>query len=98
MRSPRRPEWALARSSGSSVHHRPEAAGLEFRDVAEVHAQPPAALTSASFAQCTSEVDADACPTMIKDILYRATERWRILLTLVTNENLRECRGYGHSR
>ena len=34
-------------------------------------------------------VDADACPAVIKDILYRAAERLRIPLTLVANQPLR---------
>lgn len=34
-------------------------------------------------------VDADACPAMIKDILYRAAERTGVLLTLVANQPLR---------
>lgn len=34
-------------------------------------------------------VDADACPAVIKDILYRAAERARVLLTLVANRPLR---------
>ena len=34
-------------------------------------------------------VDADACPAVIKDILYRAAERLRIPLTLVANAPLR---------
>ena len=34
-------------------------------------------------------VDADACPAVIKDILYRAAERWQISLTLVANKPLR---------
>jgi uncharacterized protein YaiI (UPF0178 family) len=34
-------------------------------------------------------VDADACPGVIKDILYRAAERVRIPLTLVANQPLR---------
>ncbi|WP_111642891.1 YaiI/YqxD family protein [Marinimicrobium alkaliphilum] len=34
-------------------------------------------------------VDADACPTVIKDILYRAAERAQIPLTLVANQALR---------
>jgi uncharacterized protein YaiI (UPF0178 family) len=34
-------------------------------------------------------VDADACPAVIKDILYRAAERVRIPLTLVANHALR---------
>ena len=33
-------------------------------------------------------VDADACPAVIKDILYRAAERARITLTLVANQPL----------
>lgn len=34
-------------------------------------------------------VDADACPRVIKDILYRAAERVRIPVTLVANQPLR---------
>ena len=34
-------------------------------------------------------VDADACPNVIKDILYRAAERLAIPLTLVANQPLR---------
>ena len=34
-------------------------------------------------------VDADACPAVIKDILYRAAERIGADLTLVANRNLR---------
>ncbi|MCG8412713.1 MAG: YaiI/YqxD family protein [Pseudomonadales bacterium] len=34
-------------------------------------------------------VDADACPSVIKDILFRAAERKQILLTLVANQPLR---------
>ena len=34
-------------------------------------------------------VDADACPAVIKDILYRAAERKQIPLTLVANKLLR---------
>lgn len=34
-------------------------------------------------------VDADACPGVIKDILYRAAERTKIQLTLVANQSLR---------
>ena len=34
-------------------------------------------------------VDADACPAVIKDILYRAAERKKIRLTLVSNQFLR---------
>ena len=34
-------------------------------------------------------VDADACPVVIKDILYRAAERTRIPMTLVANKLLR---------
>src|SRR5688572_23335978 len=34
-------------------------------------------------------VDADACPAVIKDILYRAAERLKIPLTLVANKLLR---------
>lgn len=33
-------------------------------------------------------VDADACPVVIKEILYRAAERKHILLTLVANKAL----------
>ena len=34
-------------------------------------------------------VDADACPGVIKDILYRAAERAQVLTTLVSNQSLR---------
>ncbi len=34
-------------------------------------------------------VDADACPTVIKEILYRAAERVEVPLTLVANQALR---------
>ena len=34
-------------------------------------------------------VDADACPTVIKDILYRAAERKKLPLVLVANQPLR---------
>lgn len=34
-------------------------------------------------------VDADACPVVIKDILYRAAERRELMLTLVANQSLR---------
>ena len=34
-------------------------------------------------------VDADACPAVIKDILYRAAERVQTLLVLVANQPLR---------
>ena len=34
-------------------------------------------------------VDADACPGVIKDILYRAAERVRVALVLVANKPLR---------
>ena len=34
-------------------------------------------------------VDADACPVVIKEVLYRAAERVRCLLTLVANQPLR---------
>jgi uncharacterized protein YaiI (UPF0178 family) len=34
-------------------------------------------------------VDADACPKVIKDLLYRAADRWGIGLTLVANQPLR---------
>lgn len=34
-------------------------------------------------------VDADACPSVIKDILYRAAQRKQIALTLVANQALR---------
>ncbi|CUA85868.1 YaiI/YqxD family protein [Pseudidiomarina woesei] len=34
-------------------------------------------------------VDADACPTVIKDILYRAAERKQLELILVANQILR---------
>jgi uncharacterized protein YaiI (UPF0178 family) len=34
-------------------------------------------------------VDADACPVVIKEILYRASDRWQVSLTLVANQMLR---------
>lgn len=34
-------------------------------------------------------VDADACPAAIKEILYRAADRARVLVTLVANQPLR---------
>ncbi|MBB5214295.1 YaiI/YqxD family protein [Parapusillimonas granuli] len=34
-------------------------------------------------------VDADACPAVIRDILYLAAQRWRRHLTLVANQMLR---------
>jgi len=34
-------------------------------------------------------VDADACPVVVKDILYRAAERTRCPMTLVANKMLR---------
>ena len=34
-------------------------------------------------------VDADACPAVIKDILYRAAEREQVSLTLIANKMLR---------
>ena len=34
-------------------------------------------------------VDADACPKVIKDILFRAAERAQLMLTLVANQPLR---------
>lgn len=33
-------------------------------------------------------VDADACPVVIKDILYRAAQRTKIQVTLVANQSL----------
>lgn len=33
-------------------------------------------------------VDADACPAVIKEILYRAAQRWQHSLTLVANQML----------
>ena len=34
-------------------------------------------------------VDADACPVVIKELLYRAAERTKTLVTLVANQSLR---------
>lgn len=34
-------------------------------------------------------VDADACPKVIKEILFRAAERKQVLLTLVANKSMR---------
>jgi uncharacterized protein YaiI (UPF0178 family) len=33
-------------------------------------------------------VDADACPAVIKDLLFRAAQRWQLPLTLVANQML----------
>ncbi|MEY2696492.1 MAG: hypothetical protein RL333_630 [Pseudomonadota bacterium] len=33
-------------------------------------------------------VDADACPTVIKDILFRAAERTQVQVTFVANQNI----------
>src|SRR5262245_33479299 len=33
-------------------------------------------------------VDADACPTVIQDLFYRAADRWGIALTRVANQPL----------
>lgn len=33
-------------------------------------------------------VDADACPKVIKEVLYRAAEREQIMITLVANQSL----------
>ncbi len=40
-------------------------------------------------------VDADACPAVIKDILFRAAERTGVPLTLVANHPLRVPRSHG---
>ncbi|NLJ52067.1 MAG: YaiI/YqxD family protein, partial [Alcaligenaceae bacterium] len=34
-------------------------------------------------------VDADACPVVVKEILFRAAQRWQQPLTLVANQMLR---------
>ncbi|AWB33420.1 YaiI/YqxD family protein [Orrella marina] len=34
-------------------------------------------------------VDADACPVVIKEILFRAAKRWEVQVTLVANQMLR---------
>lgn len=34
-------------------------------------------------------VDADACPTVVKEILFRAAERAQVAVTLVANQHLR---------
>lgn len=34
-------------------------------------------------------VDADACPNVIKEVLFRAAERTQTLVTLVANQNIR---------
>ena len=34
-------------------------------------------------------VDADACPVVIKDILFKAAERTGVMLTLVANQSIR---------
>ena len=33
-------------------------------------------------------VDADACPVVIKEVLFRAAQRAQVLLTLVSNQSL----------
>ena len=38
-------------------------------------------------------VDADACPQVIKEILFRAAERAQVLTTLVANTTLRVQKG-----
>ena len=39
-------------------------------------------------------VDADACPNVIKEILFRAAERTQTPLTLVANQSLRVAQGF----
>ena len=34
-------------------------------------------------------VDADACPNVIKDILFRAADRAKVLVTLIANQWIR---------
>ena len=34
-------------------------------------------------------VDADACPVVIKEILFRAAERTKIMVTLIANQSIR---------
>ncbi len=34
-------------------------------------------------------VDADACPNVVKEVLFRAAERTQIMVTLVANQNIR---------
>ncbi len=34
-------------------------------------------------------VDADACPVVIKEILFRAADRWQIQVTLIANQMIR---------
>ena len=44
-------------------------------------------------------VDADACPRVIKDVLYRAAERRTISLILVANSRFpaaQHCQGHGN--
>ena len=34
-------------------------------------------------------VDADACPNVIKEVLWRAADRCQVMVTMVANQNLR---------
>lgn len=34
-------------------------------------------------------VDADACPNVVKEVLFRAAERAQVMVTLVANQNIR---------
>jgi len=43
-------------------------------------------------------VDADACPLVVKEILYRAAERLQLETTLVANKPLRTPRSMGPGR
>ena len=42
-------------------------------------------------------VDADACPLVVKEILYRAAERLQIATTLVANKPLRTPRSKSYN-
>jgi hypothetical protein len=67
------------------------------------HADPACGPTRGRFAGSLMMriwVDADACPTVIKDLLSRAVDRWGRALMLVTNQLLRLPRRprFRHSR
>ena len=70
------------------MHHRREAASLDAAPFLDrrVTARP----THQRFIRTLAHLGRrDACPAVIKDILYRAAERLQIPLTLVANKPLR---------
>src|SRR4029077_5067234 len=80
-----RPPQALRGLRPRQIGAFPGAAG-------ESPAPSPAPMRGSSFLGASSAmhiwVDADACPLVIKEILYRAAERLEIPLTLVANKLL----------